>query len=186
MNVSVHSFSTLHAVHSAKSIQFFVAAINRMFVHCETLTTSKSTLHNLTGPLSDRCVPNTIKQLTPVKRKQRDTGGPDMPSHLSVTTHQSLEKSLIHTDPLLICPADTEATAKTSVPVWQHDHSCFHQGGEGTLLLSPSQREIKWNAVTSLAENTLHLIHLVLTPASEDARININFQLLVVCELISR
>lgn len=101
----------------------------------------------------------------PCKKETKGHGGPDMPSHLSVTTHQSLEKSLIHMDPLLICPADTEATAKTSVPVWQHDHSCFHQGGEGTLLLSPSQREIKWNAVTSQAENTLHLIYLVLTPA---------------------
>lgn len=142
----------------------FRAAINGILAHCKTLTTSESTLHNLTGPLSDRCLPNSIKHFTPVKRKQRDTGGPDMPSHLSVTTHQSPEKSLIHTDPLLICPADTEATAKTSVPVWQHDHSCFHQGWEGTLLLSPLQREIKWNTMTSQAKDTLHLICLILTP----------------------
>lgn len=62
---------------------------------------------------------------------------------LSVCAYQPLEKSLIHTDPLLICPADAAATAKTSVPPWQHDHSCFRQEWVGTLELSTLQSGIK-------------------------------------------
>lgn len=61
-------------------------------------------------------LPKSIKQFTLVKRKQRGMVGRALPLHLPVCVYQPLEKSLIHTDPLLICPADAAATAQTSVP----------------------------------------------------------------------
>lgn len=110
------------ALHDSCS-KIFAAAINsNILALCKTWTTSESTFHNLTGPLSHRRVP---KSITSAKKKETTGRGHAL---TSVTAHQSPEKSLIHTDPLLICPADIEATSKTCVPVWQHDHSCFHQG----------------------------------------------------------
>ena len=81
--------------------------------------------------------------------KQRDVVGSALPLRLPVRAHQPHEKSLIHTDPLLRCPADAAATAKTSVAAWQHDHSCFRQEQVGTVELSASQstsNETRWQA----------------------------------------
>lgn len=118
---------------------------NNIFTHCEILTTSESSPHSLTRAVYQK----SIKRFILVKREQIDMGGSALPLHLSVCAYQPLEKSLIRTGPLLICPADAAATAKTSVPVWQHDHSCFHQEWIGTLLLSTLQNKIKRNMMTS-------------------------------------
>lgn len=97
--------------------------------------------------------PKIYQTLYPFKkRKQRGMLRSVLLLDLSVCVYQPLEKSLIHTDPLLICPADTAATAKASVPPWQHDHSCFRQEWIGTPELSTLQSRIKWNMTTSRAE----------------------------------
>lgn len=99
-----------------------------------------------------------------------------------------LEKSLIHMDPLLICLADT---AKTCVPVLQHDHSCFRQEWMGTLALSALQNEIKWNRKTNQAgifpdrNNAAPFITPCYPNALENTWININFHLWAACKLIA-
>lgn len=160
--VFVHSFSTLHAVHSGKSIQFFVAAINSMFVHCETLTTSGSTLHNLTGPLSDRCVPNTLKQLTPVKRKQRDTGDLTCPriclslpisplrSHWSIWTLCSYAQQTPRQQRRLLFPSDS-MTTHVSIKEGKEPYCCHPRRGKSN--------ETRWQARLKI-HSTLYISYL--------------------------
>lgn len=101
-------------------------------------------------------LPKSIKQFILLKGNKEAWAGSALTLHLSVSVYQPLEKPLIHTDPLLICPADAATTTKTFVPSWQHDHSCFRlwglpQGWSGASELSSLQRKIKWNMMTSQA-----------------------------------
>lgn len=138
-------------------------------------------------------LPNSIKHFVLVKRRQSGLVGSVLPLHLSVCAHQPLEKSLIRTDPLLIRPADAAATAKTSAPPWQHDHSSFRQERAGTLQLSTLQSRIKWNMMTSqqagvwdFLTKTAPFMSWTYLDELEKCPISISSHLQAPCELTAR
>lgn len=125
---------------------------NSISTHCEIITPSQITPRKLTrvsNNVSDRCR-SCEQAIHPCKKKQkkqqqRSMVGSVLPLHLSVCAYQPLEESLIHTDPLLTCPADAAAaaaaktlflpdsmTTRVSVKEWV-----------GTLKLSTLQSGIK-------------------------------------------
>lgn len=131
---------------------------NRILVHREILSSSQITPRKLTRAQKHVwlipllwCLPKSIKQFIFVKENKETLVGSVLPLHLSVSAYQPHEKSLIHTDPLLICPADAAATTKSSVRPWQHDRLRFRQEWVGTPELSTLQSRIKWNMMKSQA-----------------------------------
>lgn len=167
--------------------KLFAAAINSsILVHCKTWTTSKSTFHTLTGPLSHKRVPKSIK--FPAKEKETKGGeGEATCPHICHCPSVPWEAIDPH-GPFAHMPSRHRSNIEdlcSRVTAWplmfpsreEKEPCCCH----------PRGGEIKWNAMPSQAENMLHLFVSRAYPCAwEDARINIHFQLLAVYELISR
>lgn len=123
--------SCLDIFHSIQREDFFLCTVR--FLH---LTATSQKQVNNTNPCK-------------MKKKKTESRKDHCPCIGLCVPISPFEKPLIHAGLLPISSTDAAETAKTFVPVCQHDHSYFCQEGPETLEAAASQTKIKCYIMTS-------------------------------------